>query len=109
MRNFIAAGAIALVSGLALTVPAHADLYKNYGYDEPTYRYDSDRGYYRRAALMDRRELIRQVERQGYYDISDLHPNSFGNDWQAVAYINGDLVNITIDGYTGRVLYATEI
>ncbi len=106
MRNLIAAGAVALMGGLAIAAPASAqEYYKDY-YEYPAKAYDYG---YDHAASLDRRQLMREVERQGYYDISDLHPNSFSDDWQAVAYVNGDMVSITIDGRTGRVIDVDEI
>ena len=112
MRNLAAAGAVALTMGLGFVLPALADdcdyYNKNGAYDR-SYRNDEDNGAYRRNAMMTQSELARAIERQGYYGVGDLYPNSFGNEWEAIAYVNGRLVSVTVDPYTGRVLYASAI
>jgi hypothetical protein len=106
------AGFAALALALGVAAPAFADDYGNYGAHDtygPSYGYDKSHNSNRRVSLMTRAELLREVEEQGYYDVGDLHPSSFGGDWQATAHIDGELVSITIDPYSGRVLTAQEI
>lgn len=110
MRNLSALGVLALTMGLATALPALADdYYTKDGYYGPTHRYDNDYSYHHRNGMLTQWELMRDIKRQGYYRISDLHPNSFTNDWEAVAYINGTMVRVTVDPYSGRVLYANAI
>jgi hypothetical protein len=110
MKNLSAVGALALTMGLTTAIPAHADAYYTKdGYYGPTHRYDNDYGYYHRGEMLTQWEMVRDIERQGYYGISDLHPNSFSNSWEAIAYVNGTMVRVTVDPYSGRVLYANAI
>lgn len=107
MRHLLAVGIFALTTGMAMAIPAHAD--DDYIKDGYSYRYDDDYVPYQRAGMLTQYGMIRDLERQGYYGVSDLHPNSFSIDWEAVAYINGTMVRVTLDPYTGRVLYVNTI
>jgi hypothetical protein len=121
MRILAIAGALTLAGGLALAAPAYAgyydadgvyhptvydyykstpDYYPNYNYRAPTYR---------TYGTLSRWEIRNALRTQGYYAISDLHRVAFSDRWVATAYINGDLVRVTVDGDDGRVLYVNEI
>ena len=119
MKILALAGALTLAGGLGLAAPAYAGYYDVDGvyhttvddYTKsapdyyPTYRAPTYRSY----GELSRYEIRRSLRNQGYYDISDLHREGYSDRWVATAYINGDLVRVTVDGDDGRVLYVTSI
>ena len=50
-------------------------------------------------------QLVRRLERQGYYGVRGLRPSRHGFGWRAFAYTGrGRPVMIRVNPYTGRVL-----
>lgn len=117
MKILALAGALTLAGGLGLAAPAYAGYYDAYGVYHTTVDdyYKGAPAYYPsyRAPMyrgeLSRWEIRRSLRNQGYYAISNLHREAFSDRWVATAYINGDLVRVTVDGDDGRVLYVTSI
>jgi hypothetical protein len=110
MKTFALAGALALVGGLSFAAPAFAGYYDSYGVYHETplvkdYNYGYDR--YDSDLSMSRSDIRASLENQGYENIRDLH--RVGNDWTAVAYMDGDWVRITVDGGSGDVIDTDQI
>ena len=59
--------------------------------------------------VMPRREMIRNMERQGYSDVHDLRRISSDHDWSAMATWRGRSVIVRLNARTGRVLAARYI
>lgn len=104
MRTIAAIAALTLVGGVATAAPAYAGYYDALGNYHPTYRED-----FPRSDMLAGWQLRDEIQRQGYYDVSDLHYNSFSDQWVATAYMDGELMRITVDPYSGTVLDANEI
>jgi hypothetical protein len=106
MKTLALAGAIALVGGLGFAAPAFAGYYDAYGvYHETPLVKDYDYGY---SNSMSRVEIRASLENQGYEAIRDLRRVG-GDDWTAIAYIDGDWVRLTIDGDSGTVVDTDSI
>jgi len=100
MRTIALASALALVGGLSLAAPAFAGFY-----DEDGVYHETASDLYKSADqddLMSPAEIRAALSSQGYQYIRGLEV--VGDDYSAIAYIDGDWVRVTVDGNTGDVV-----
>jgi hypothetical protein len=57
------------------------------------------------------RQIVRRIERQGYYDVRRLQPSRHGFGWRAFARfrLDGRIAMLRIDPYSGRVIAARRV
>ena len=76
---------------------------------ERGWRHDN-RQDYRHHGTLSHWQLVRRLERQGYYGVRGLRPARWGFGWRAFAYTGrGRPVMLRINPYTGRVLEARTL
>ena len=106
MRTIALASALALAGGLAFAAPAHADYYDEDG----VYHYTSS-SLYKSADvdddLMSPAEIRASLRNQGYQYIRGVDLD--GDNYSAIAYIDGDWVRLTLDGDSGDVIDTDDI
>lgn len=106
MKTLALASALALAGGLSFAAPAHADYY-----DEDGVYHQTSSTLYKNADtddVMSPAEIRASLRSQGYEYIRGLDLDG-GDNYSAVAYIDGDWVRLTIDGNTGDVIDADAI
>jgi len=73
---------------------------------------DGGHGYHdRRGRVLGHWQLVRRIERQGYYDVRRLRPSRHGFGWRAFARyrIDGHRAMLRINPFTGRVIAARHL
>lgn len=106
MRKFALASALAFAGGLAFAAPAFAGFYDEDGVYHETAS-DLQKSGYAGEDLMSPAEIRASLRNQGYEYVRGLDLE--GDDYTAVAYIDGDWVRITVDGNSGDVIDTDDI